>query len=221
MIVAVTGLAREARIVAGPGIRTVAGGGRGRLLRARLEHCLADNPLGFISIGIAGGLDPDLKTGDCVVASRIVAGDDVFPADAAWSESLIAALPRAALGAVAGSSAIVMTPAAKAALRVATGACAVDMESHVAARVAKDHGIAFAALRIISDEAGRTLPSAVGVALTPEGDVAPWAVARSLAADPSQIPALIRAARDSNRAFAALLRCRKRLGAGLGCPYLG
>jgi hopanoid-associated phosphorylase len=220
-VVAVTGMIREARIVGGAGIKTIVGGGRSDLLRARLDAVLGDNPRGVISIGIAGGLSPALKTGDCVVASRIVAGNESIPTDTAWSESLMRALPDAVLAVLAGASAIVRTQEAKAALHRATGAYAVDMESHVAARFAADRGIAFAALRIVSDDASRTLPPAVLSALKPDGGVALGSVLRSLAANPAQIPALMQAGRDSGRAFAALLRCRNRLGSGFACPYLG
>ena len=44
---------------------------------------------------------------------------------------------------------------AKAALRATTGADAVDMESHIAARYAEQHSLPFAALRVISDPAHR------------------------------------------------------------------
>ncbi len=69
MILAVTGLQREARILAGPGVEVVAGA-------ADLDLRAADKR-GVISIGIAGALAPGLKPGDWVVADAV--RDGSFP----------------------------------------------------------------------------------------------------------------------------------------------
>ena len=45
MIIAVTGLTREARIAAGPGIATLSCGGRTGLLREKLERADQGRPL--------------------------------------------------------------------------------------------------------------------------------------------------------------------------------
>jgi len=60
---------------------------------------------------------------------------------------------------------------AKAKLYAATRASAADMESHVAARAARSRGLPFAALRVVSDAADRTLPPAACVALNPSGGI--------------------------------------------------
>ena len=78
---------------------------------------------------------------------------------------------------------------------------AVDMESHVAARVARRHRLPFAAARVVSDPAHRTLPPAARVAMKPDGRVDLPAVMRSLLAHPAQLPALIRTGRDAERGF--------------------
>ena len=114
-----------------------------------------------------------------------------------------------------------MHPGAKRALRRATGAVAVDTESHVAAAIAAKHGMPFAAFRVVADSARRSLPPVASVALTQDGGVSHAAVLRSLARSPSQIPAVLRTAVDARRAFRALLRGRRRLGRGLAHPDLG
>ncbi len=53
-VVAVTGLAMEARIASGPGVRAIAGGGNARLLILALERELARGASAVISFGIAG-----------------------------------------------------------------------------------------------------------------------------------------------------------------------
>jgi hopanoid-associated phosphorylase len=220
-VLAVTGLAREASIIEGPGTRIVVGGADTQGLPDKLSRALGGGMSGIISIGIAGALSPTLTAGEIVVASHVIAGDEIFQADAGWSARLRALLPDAVFGAIAGVDAPVANAAAKAALNRANGSCAVDMESHVAARTAKAQGLPFAALRIISDTADQTLPHAALVAMKSDGGIDLAAVMRSLITRPGQILSLIRTARESDKAFAALLRCRNVLGPGLGCPYLG
>ena len=67
MILAATGLQRERRIVAGPDVEAIAGGGDAVRLEAALDD-LAGTVSGIISIGIAGGLAPEFPVGQWVVA---------------------------------------------------------------------------------------------------------------------------------------------------------
>ena len=218
MIIAATGLVREARIVAGLGVTAVSCGGRSALLREKLECALAQGADGIISIGIAGGLAPSLKSGDCVIASAIVAEGRHIRTDAAWTERLSARLPAALVGPLTSSEGILFGEKSKADLFRATGAYAVDMESHIVARLAALHRIPFAALRTIADPVHSALPPLVSGAIAEGGTVNFWAVLKAILLEPRQIPALIRTARESNAAFAALLRCRNTLGLGLAGP---
>ncbi len=220
-IVAVCGLKREARIIEGTGVTVVIGGGDGVALQQRLARAIRNGADGIISMGIAGALSPTLKAGDGVIASHVIAGDAIFQTDAVWLGRLATRLPDAVVGAVAGVDRPIADTAAKAALNRANGSCAVDMESHIAARAALAHGLPFAALRIISDAAEQVLPPAALVAMRSDGGINYGAVLRSLLTRPQQIPALIQTARDSEKAFAALLRCRNALGAHLGGLDLG
>ena len=215
-VLAVTGLSREAKIIAGPGVVTMVSGGAIKQLSEAIEAALPPHCAGIISIGIAGALDPALKVGDAVVASEVVAGDRRIATGAAWSERLRAALPEARLGAVLGSNTMVADGSAKARLHQATGALSVDMESHVAAEAAGRHSLPFAVLRFISDDASRALPKAAQAGMKPDGGMDLAAVLRSLAADPRQLPALIRTGAEAETAFRALLRGRRRLGPALG-----
>src|SRR5258706_153310 len=146
MIIAVTGLAREARIIAGPGVTVICCGGRAVLLLEKLER-LMQGVDGIISIGIAGALMPSLKSGDCVIASEIVGGGRNIPTDASWTKRMAARLPDALVAPLTSADGIIFSPTTKAALFRATGAYAVDMESHVAAEFAASRRIPFAALR--------------------------------------------------------------------------
>jgi hopanoid-associated phosphorylase len=210
MIVAVCGMGREARIAAGADVMTVVGGSSGRL-RERLESALA-GARGVISIGIAGALAPQLRPGDVVVAAAVVARGEYLAGDSKWSARLIAHLPGAVLAPISGTNALVATAAEKARLFDATGAYATDMESHIAAEIAQSRGLPFAGLRIVADAATSDLPACASVALTPDGKVNLPAVLGSVVKRPGQIPQIMRMARESNAAFAALFRCRALLG---------
>ena len=220
-IVAVTGLAIEARIAAGPGVRAIAGGGRAPALIAALERELARGAGGVISFGIAGGLADDIASGTWLVASAIVTPAQRWLCDQAWAQGLAARLPGVRMAELAGVDRIVGEPAAKRALHRATGAAAVDTESHIAAAMAAAHGLPFAAFRVVADSARRSLPRAATVALAHDGRIRGAAVLGSLARAPAQFPALLRTAIDARTALRALSRGRRRLGPGLAYPQLG
>jgi hopanoid-associated phosphorylase len=214
-VLTVSGLAREARIAEGPGVRSVAAG------RARLggfiEAAIGDGAAGILSFGIAGGLDPKLRPGAVILAGGVIAGDRRWPVDAAWQARLAAQLPEALAGDLAGVDAPVLSPAGKAAL-AARGARAVDMESHIAARIAAAHGLAFAVLRVVCDPADRAIPPAAIAGMREDGGTDLGAILGALLRAPGQLPAMIRLAGEARAAFAALERCRRSLGAALQAP---
>ena len=220
-VVAVSGLARESRIASGPGVRAIAAAGDLRRLSHLIEREVARGARGIISFGIAGGLAEDIDAGTWLIGRAIVAGDARWQCDAAWTAALAARLPGAITAELAGVDVPVMRPAAKRELQRASGAAAVDTESHVAAAIAAKHGLPFAAFRVVADSARRSLPPVAAVALTQEGNIRRAAVLRSLAGTPSQIPSVVRTAVDARRAFRALLRGRRRLGVGLAHSDFG
>ena len=219
-ILAATGLAKEARIAKRAGLKPVIGGGNSELLTKRLEEA-ADGAVAVVSFGIAGALAPLLRTGDAIIATHVVAENEHYVCDAAWSQILRGRLAYSRSAILVGVDEVVSHIGAKRALFRDSGAHAVDMESHVAARFAKRRGLPFIALRIISDDYQRTLPPAALEPLKPNGKPRLLAVLKSVATDPGQIPELVQTGREAGRAFRALLRCSRLLGRGLGCPYLG
>jgi|SRR5437016_4062365 len=221
MIVAVTGLTREARVVAHPEVLPVVGGGDAEALESRIESAVTKGGRRILSIGICGALCPELQVGDVVIASEIVTQDAVYAANPFWTRELSARLPEAVVASMAGVDAVSADREGKAQLRQSTRARTVDMESHVAARAAVKHGFPFAALRIVSDGAHRSLPHAAQIALHPSGGVDVPAVLRSILRAPLQILPLIRTAWEAEIAFAALLRCCGVLHAGFARANLG
>lgn len=201
-LIVACGLVREARLIAGKGrdVFTVASGGDAKRLERELDKLATLFPGVILSSGVAGALDPALKPGDIVI--------DGHPP---LVERLAAILPRAIVGAVIGQDTIIATREQKRALNRFAGAVAVDMESHVAARVAARRRLPFAILRVISDGVDDALPPAALVGMRADGKVAVGAVLGSLARNPRQLPALIRTGRHAGRAFRALGRAHEAL----------
>ena len=192
----------------------VSGGATDRLEAELAATCDAVD--GIISIGLGGALAPGLKPGDWIVAEAALDGETWLPTDPDWTSRLMQRLPGARLGPVVGSDVMVADAAAKAALHAASGALLVDMESHIAARVAARHGLPFAVARTVSDGADRALPKAAQAGMKPDGGMDVWGVIRELARDPRELPALIRTGLEAETAFRALLRGRQLLGPTLG-----
>jgi adenosylhomocysteine nucleosidase len=173
---------------------------------------------GVISFGVAGGLDPTLKSGDVVVATEVLAGDTRWLAGLPLNEELIASMTlgrrRVVRGGLAGVEQVIPARAAKAALRSETGAAAVDMESHIAAAYAAEAGLPFAALRVISDPATRALPALAMTAIKPNGEIDLRKVLRGVARNPRTLRALVSTGIDFNRALRSLRGCRSFLSSG-------
>ena len=146
-VLIVTGLVQEARIAAGPGMFVICSSSDPRQLRALLATLDPSTFRGVISFGVAGGLDPALKSGDVVVATEVLAGDARWLAGLSLSDDLISSIAvrrrRVVRGGLAGVEQVVAASACKAALRLETGAAAVDMESHIAAAYAAEFELPF------------------------------------------------------------------------------
>lgn len=226
-ILAVTGLAVEARIAAGPGVEVVCSGCDPARLRLLLNGLAPTRYRGVISFGLSGALDPALQPGDIVVATEIKSDAGAWPVAAGLSGAVTDRLRgignTATRAALAGVNAPVIEAMLKAELWGRTGAAAVDMESHVAASFGAAVGLPVCALRVISDPADRNLPPLAARTIRADGRVDLAAVFASLAGNPKQIPLLIQAGRDARIAFSALRRVRRLLefGPGLGGANLG
>ena len=210
-VLAVTGLAAEARIASGTGVTTLSGGGDPARLALLLQAALANGAKAVISFGIAGGLRPGLRPGTTIIGRSVDDGEVRTKVDADWMRRLSRALPHALLADLAGVDSAVCGVDSKHALHRTSGAAAVDMESHIAARLAAQYGVPFAALRTIADPAERTVPSSAAVGMKPDGSTNVGAVLRGLSRKPGELPDLIRTAFDARAAFVALMQNRTRL----------
>jgi len=220
--------------MAGAGVTVVCAGSELQIRRA-IENALREGCRGILSFGISGGLAPHLGPGTCVVARSVIADHGRYATHRAWAQSLIDMVRDAACGEgasapgalrdisladIAGADAPVACTNAKRMLYQKTGAVAVDMESHVAARIAAEYRVPFAALRVITDPSNRVLPPAALVATRREGTIDVAAITRSVIRRPGQLPTLFRLALDSWAARRTLVPSRRCLGANLGLPDL-
>jgi adenosylhomocysteine nucleosidase len=219
-ILVVTGLAAEARIARGPNVVAISGGGDRLVLGNRIEAALARGISAVMSFGIAGALDSSLTPGTCVIARNVIDEDAVWPVHAAWSDAIALKIDGSVRGDLLGVDRVVSDVAAKRALFIRSGAASVDMESHIAARMANAHGIPFAAVRVISDSALTALPRSAAEALRDDGTIDLTRVMKSLFARPAELPLVVRAGMDARLAFRTLRRSRRRLGDAFGLPDL-
>ncbi|HEY5107106.1 MAG TPA: hypothetical protein VII73_10105 [Caulobacteraceae bacterium] len=206
-MIAVVGMATEARIIAGPGLLVIISGGRPESLSGKFDQALADRRPAILSFGLCGALDGALKPGDLLIGTGAVIKDRRVQTDVAWTDRLARSLPQARRAEFAGTDAFIVDALGKAALRATSGAAAVDTESHVAARFAERTGAPFAIVRAVSDPANRTLPNAAQVGLRADGRADLAAVLASLARNPGQLPSLLRVALEARAGLSALRRC--------------
>ena len=215
-ILVATGFNREVQTLPKEGVIAVAGGGDADALKRNL-NALAPQAAGIVSYGLTGALHDDLRIGDWVVGSRICGGIDL-ECDPVWTEALAARLPKARIGGFFADGRMIDTVTEKRDLGRCHTALAVDMESHIAARVAQAHGLPFAIVRIVSDEAGHLLPHAITVCMKPDGSLDTIAMLKSLVADPRQIPDVTRTIAHFARGFRGLKEGAVRIGKRMAFP---
>jgi hopanoid-associated phosphorylase len=180
---------------------------------------IAEGCTALLSLGMAGGLDPDLKAGDVVIARRIVGADGrSFATEETWRKSLleVVAGDRVSIAPIADSESVVTSVEAKQELRRRTGAAVVDMESMGVAEVAAEASVPFLALRAVADSAECALPAWLLRGVGADGGLRPLAVAGGLLSRPWTWPVVAGLARDSRRARAGLRRVAMWSGPAFG-----
>ena len=227
-ILAVVGMRSEAALLP-PEMPVIVSGGDPVRLRALLLQA-PEGLTGVLSFGIAGGLDPSLICGDLVVATRVRGPGGAYASDLGWSAAL-ARRCGARLGMFAGAPGVVGEPARKRALRAATGALVVDLETEAAAHFAAMPGkLPFAALRAVADTAEEVLPRSAAIGLTADGRPAAGRVALALLRQPrrtgraadggaAQPGGAAGAGRDTGRAAAGLRGLAPQVRILLRCIY--
>jgi adenosylhomocysteine nucleosidase len=209
MIAILCGLESEAAALRGAlprGVAIAVAGVRPSQALALARQLLDAGATALLSVGVAGALDPELRPGDLLAPVAVRYGPLRLAADAALVAQLADACGARVVDAVAGVDAMAATPADKAALRAATGAALVDMETHCVARACAAAGRPWAALRAVADDAATTLPAWTARLIREDGRVDALASAKGALNHPADLPALLRVGRASARAHAALKR---------------
>ena len=169
----------------------------------------AEGARAILSIGVSGGLDPELRAGKLVIGDKtITAGDCVFESDNQLFGAATNTLQDRTfvIGALFGSNEIVASAAGKKKLRERYQCLAVDMESHGAARAAAAANVPFLAIRAIADPADQALPKAALSAVAPDGSTRVTATLFAALRDPKQFPKLLEVGAHSNAALKTLRR---------------
>lgn len=227
-VLVVVGMEDERAIAAGDGVDVVVGTANATVLRERLKNVNAKNIGAVYSFGVAGGLDPALKAGDLLVSTEVI----VQSADPARSsvegpwmadQNLLLAIQSQAVNAnrVKIRQGIFLGTDFEARdnpqaitqnLRETSGADIIDNESHIAAKFAREYNLPFVSVRAVSDSVSNQLPPAALIALNDDGSPNITAIVKSLLRHPLQIPALIRTAREYQKALHALKVFRRDIG---------
>lgn len=227
-ILVVVGMEDERAIAAGDDVHVVVGSANATVLRERLARTDTAKISAVYSFGVAGGLDRALRPGELLVSTGVTVQrtDTDMPAIGnAWAAdpNLLAAVQASALqselgrireGVFLGSDFEARdNPHANSdTIRDISDAAIIDNESHIAAEFAHKHHLPFLAVRAVSDFVSRQLPPAALIALKPDGSPNIAAIVKSLLLHPRQLPALIRTARDYNKALRNLKAFRREIG---------
>jgi len=165
----------------------------------------------LLSWGCAAALDNRVSPGCLILPERIIgANGDIHRVSTEWHRRLYQALESkhsVRTDALVESDVIVKTSAEKRALAKRTQAAATDMESAAQARLAKDYGLPFIAIRAIVDTPSTEIPENVLKALDPEGNVNLWKLLSSTI--PADWIKIVRLGIQFNAAQRTLKKTRK------------
>ena len=220
-VAVVAGFRAEARGLDRLEITVAFSGGSAERASAEAERLVGEGAAALVSFGLAGGLAPELRPGDLLLPEAVRdARGASWPVERAWRERVRARLENGGIapeaGAIAGSDRILATAADKKGLFEATGASAVDMESHAVAAVASAAGIPFLTLRVLADPADQVVPQVAREALRPDGRIRVRATFGGLLRAPGELVPLVRLARQSASALKVLRRAALLAGPRLG-----
>jgi adenosylhomocysteine nucleosidase len=182
-------------VVTGPGMENAKGAAEAVLGR---EHkaCLA--------CGFAGSLRPALGIGDVFAPRAVRQLGKAKTLECSRNLFMAAAYENGAkeAGMLLTADHVVETAEEKQRLR--PFADAVDMESFGILAVAREKGVAAAAVRVISDRFDEDLPTEIDTAVDERGQVKIGGVVKYVTTHPLNLPALIRLGRASHTAAEAL-----------------
>ena len=129
------------------------------------DKYLSLNINALISWGVAGALDPEINSGDLVIANSIISKDKTVQTASEWNKKLSSFFSNSeqnVLNAdISSGNEICASIEDKKNLFTNTGAVAVDMESAAIAEIASSNHLDFIVIRSVADKADTAIPEAV------------------------------------------------------------
>jgi adenosylhomocysteine nucleosidase len=202
-------------------VRVVCAGADATRAAVLSRELVAEGAGALLSFGIAGGLAPDIESGELILAERVCgSGLEDYACDARWRAAVAARLSEAMVahrgGAILGGARVLRSVADKNSAYRESACLAIDMESASVAAIAAEAGLPFLAVRAVADRARDTLPSLVENAVKPDGRANVGRAIAALIRHPSEIPATLKLARQTELALARLRMLEAVKGALLG-----
>jgi adenosylhomocysteine nucleosidase len=154
----------------------------------------ASSPTLMLTCGFAGGLDPELETGDVIFSTDEPKLGETLSCLGAKRVKFFCA------------SRIATTAAEKGELRHTTGADAVEMESEVIHTICREHGITCATVRVVSDTAHEDMPLDFNQLSKPDLSLDYGKLMLAIAKSPGKIAGLMRLQKNCRRAAENLAR---------------
>ncbi len=193
------------------------------------ELLIAHRPALALSIGFAGGLAPQLRSGALVACDSFRADPagragplPSIDADAATLRAVMDQLSQAGQSVSSGPLLTVPTPLLtsddKRRAGSETGAALVDMEGYWLAKAAAEHQVRFVGLRVVLDAVDQELPAFVAAIVAGQSSQEWRHAVRWLLAHPWGLPWLVALAYRARRARFALRRAVRVLVPTLGSP---
>ena len=164
----------------------------------------ANRPSLVLTCGFAGGLNPQLVTGDVVVEISRSRGDEAQTEKELETPHVVSYEKLISAGAREGkfhcADKVAVTAEEKWALWQTTGADAVEMESEIIREICREQKIPSATVRVILDTAGEDLPLDFNALMTPDLQMDFGKLALSILKSPGKIGALMRLQKQSRAA---------------------
>jgi len=194
---------------------TLSGMGREKAA-AGAEFLAGKGVSSLISVGLAGGLSPDMKAGEIILASTIIdeyGGEfnSTFVALDFASEILEENGLKSRQGLLVSTEKALLDVAAKSALYEKTGALAIDMESVGVAAAAAKSGLPFFVMRVVCDEADESISNDLYECLGEGGEVKTGRLIGSCLKRPSMVAEMMGLRRSYVLALSTMGRAWKIL----------
>lgn len=178
-------------------------------------NLLAPKVTHLISWGTAAGLSKILKAGDLLLPDLIMDENGTeYTANSHFKNQLIKLLPNDISyesGLLCESINILKDVEEKGAFKKKHNAIACDMESATIAKLAKQKGISFNALRVITDDYKTTVPKTVFLSINENGDFKITKFIFQLILNPKDIFQIINLGKNFSKAKKTMLELKKAL----------